>query len=1347
MSTKSGETHNFDFESSKKTYTVTVGVTDSNPDDTVDDTITVTINLTNVDELGMATITGTPKVGQTITGSVTDPDGSVNVIQWQWKSADSQSGPFNLPSGTQSNFNNFTPNASHVGKYIQLTAVYSDALGAKSVLSNVIGPVVRGNADPTFSDDTATRTLPENSGAGVAVGAPIIATDADSGDTLYYLLTGTDAGSFDIDANGQLSASGSTAFDFEGAKTSYTVIVNVSDRKNASGGADTVIDDTLLVTISVNNVDEDGAVSLSPPAEPKVATVITVLLSDPDGGMHLSDLHSVHFLWERSSDQATWSTINYFGKAIKSTNVSNLPANSNYTPTVDDLGKYLRVTVTYTDAHGPDKTAQARTAHPVGAPAPAPNLTVQTLLSGLTLPRDIAFTPDGTMLFTSRRGGLSVRLTNGTVRAIESDLSDLADAELGVMMSIAVDPDFATNRRFYTFQGDLRRNVGVVAWTIDDAYQVATRVADPLVDGFFGGARIRFGPDGYLWMGVHNGSNHAAPQNLSLLGGKVLRFDASTGAGASGNPFAESPLVYTYGHRNPQGLALRPGTTEMWSVEHGPAWDDEINLLTAGANYGWNPDPSSDSPESALMTDTTVFPDALEAKWTSGFSTIAPSGATFLEGEDWGAWEGRLAVATLKTLSLRIFEFGEDGSFASQVIVPELLETYGRLRTPVLGPDGSLYITTSNATKVSGTDWILRVVPSLPPAFSSANESHTVSENAPLNTLITTLTASDPEAGSLRYEISGNDTEYFYIGDEAVGDLRLKQSLDFETKGSYELVVKASDPYDLSDELTLSVNVIDVDERPEIAGPDTVQDFPENSGTSRQVGRYTVTDPEGATVTMSLSSGGADFTFAGNGVLTFQESPDFEERGTYSATVRAVAGSHTVNKTVTVNIQNVEEAGAVTLSAVQPQEGIILTATLDDDDGPTGITWQWYRTSSRGSNGNPITNADSESYTPGAADVGSYLRAVASYDDGYGDDKNAAAVSSNRVQEAPPAPAPPVFPADGDYDRTIRENLRAGRNVGAPVTATDGNNDRLTYSIAASDEFEIVESTGQLRTKAELDYEGREQHFVTVTATDPGGLTDTVSVTITVTDVNEGPEISRVGSAPGSVRENYDPSLVLARYTATDPEEPSAQITRWSTSGTDGGDFVISEQGELRFRYTPDYERPADSNRDNTYVFTVQVSDGRYYGTFEETITVTPVNEPPTITTTSSSATALRQNENVISRLYTYRATDPERSAVMWSVGGMDGRFFAIDERGQFSFKQDSPPDFEQPGDSSRDNVYDLTIQARDDGFNTASLPVTVTVREVNEGPEVLGQSAFTVAESQDLPTRSIRASTPREAP
>ena len=618
---------------------------------------------------------------------------------------------------------------------------------------------------------------------------------------------------------------------------------------------------------------------------------------------------------------------------------------------------------------------------------------------------------------------------------------------------------------------------------------------------------------------------------------------------------------------------------------------------------------------------------------------------------------------------------------------------------------------------------------------------------------VATYTAIDPEGdGNITWSLAGADRGDFDI---TGGVLTFRNVPDYEHAADsggnnhYEVTVQATDANNKRGELHIDVIVKNVDEPPVIAGPDTVDDYPENSAASRQVGRYAASDPEGATVTLSLTGTDSDdFTFASNGVLAFKESPDYEEQRSYRVTVRAEAGSHTVNKTVTVNIQNVEEAGAVTLSAVQPQEGIILTATLDDDDGPTGITWQWYRTSSRGSNGNPITNADSESYTPGAADVGSYLRAVASYDDGYGDDKNAAAVSSNRVQEAPPAPAPPVFPADGDYDRTIRENLRAGRNVGAPVTATDGNNDRLTYSIAASDEFEIVESTGQLRTKAELDYEGREQHFVTVTATDPGGLTDTVSVTITVTDVNEGPEISRVGSAPGSVRENYDPSLVLARYTATDPE--GGTVSRWRTSGTDGGDFVISEQGELRFRNSPDYERPADSNRDNVYVFTVQVSDGRVYGNFEETVTVTPVDEPPTITTTSSSATELRQNENQTSRLYTYRATDPEQGTITWSVGGTDGRYFDIDERGQFSFDESSPPDFEQPGDSGRDNVYDATIQARDDGFNTASLPVTVTVANDAEGVEPTISTRRPPATYRENGTSAVytfRASEPQRGP
>ena len=247
----------------------------------------------------------------------------------------------------------------------------------------------------------------------------------------------------------------------------------------------------------------------------------------------------------------------------------------------------------------------------------------------------------------------------------------------------------------------------------------------------------------------------------------------------------------------------------------------------------------------------------------------------------------------------------------------------------------------------------------------------------------------------------------------------------------YDVTVVATDSNNKRGEQHVDVIVKNVDEPPECwTGTDTIDDFPENASTSRQVARYTASDPEGATVTLSLTGADSDdFTIASNGVLTFNESPDFEDKSTYNVTVRAVAGSHTVDKPVTVNIQNLEEPGTVTLSAVQPQEATLLSAELEDDDRPSGITWQWYRTSSRGSPGTAITNATSRSYTPVADEVGSYLRAVASYEDGRGYDKTASVVSANRVQEAPPDPEPPVFPGRRDYERSIRENTRAGTNV------------------------------------------------------------------------------------------------------------------------------------------------------------------------------------------------------------------------------------------------------------------------------------------------------------------------------
>ena len=470
---------------------------------------------------------------------------------------------------------------------------------------------------------------------------------------------------------------------------------------------------TSEATEAIKAADWPGTVSLFP-ARPRVGTVVSAALSDPDdleggGSGPAASSGAVSWSWARSSDGTAWTGVEAYDDG------------DSYVPTEEDEGMLLKAEASYTDGQGPGKSAEAVSPAVVGAREPGPELTVTEIVTGLSHPWGIDFTPDGTMLFTQRAGVLNARLTDGTVKRVAADLSDLVVDGFAGLQALAVDPDFSTNRRFYTLQGHAGREMQVIAWTIDADYDEATRVVDPLVKGmpigpgpWHSGGRLLFGPEGYLWIATGDGRVVTGAQDLTSLGGKVLRVDPRTGAGAPGNPFGASSPVYAYGFRNPQGLALRPGTDQMWLVEHGPKHDDEINLLAPGGNYGWDPIPDDGtlvfydySDEAGVpMTDLAKFPSARQARWSSGFPTLATSGAVFLDGPQWGEWEGRLAVATLKTKSLRVFEFTEQGDFAGQIVVPELDGSHGRLRTPVLGPDGSLYIATSNRP---GSDRILRV--------------------------------------------------------------------------------------------------------------------------------------------------------------------------------------------------------------------------------------------------------------------------------------------------------------------------------------------------------------------------------------------------------------------------------------------------------------------------------------------------------------------------------------------------------------------------------------------------------------------------------------------------------------
>ena len=276
------------------TYVVTVKVTDGGG---LTDTHTVTVTVTNVDEAGTVTLPATFVRGTAATASVSDPDGTVSGDSWKWARGNTRTGSFSDITGATSA--TYTPVAADAGKYLRATVTYKDPESTtvdKTASAVSSGTVGGSNTQPAFSADDATRTLPENSGAGVdVVGGVVTATDSDSGDTLTYSLTGTDAGSFEIDSNGQLKTKTGVThdFNFEAAKKSYSVTVNVRDSKDADGNADTVVDDTIAVTINLTNVNEAPEITTTATTASvaeNTTAVLTLAASDVD-----------------ASDTKTWS--------------------------------------------------------------------------------------------------------------------------------------------------------------------------------------------------------------------------------------------------------------------------------------------------------------------------------------------------------------------------------------------------------------------------------------------------------------------------------------------------------------------------------------------------------------------------------------------------------------------------------------------------------------------------------------------------------------------------------------------------------------------------------------------------------------------------------------------------------------------------------------------------------------------------------------------------------------------------------------------------------------------------------------------------------------------------------
>jgi glucose/arabinose dehydrogenase len=330
---------------------------------------------------------------------------------------------------------------------------------------------------------------------------------------------------------------------------------------------------------------------------------------------------------------------------------------------------------------------------------------VDVVQEGLDHPWDIAFAEDGRMLVTERIGRVRV-YANGDPGAELLSTATVPDVRVELesgLMGIAVHRDqviVCASRD----PGDAW-HIELLRSTLGDDDTLAPFTVVPIGDMTGAprhqGCAVEVDSADHLWVTVGDanlpaGQNGA--QDPDRLNGKVLRLELD-GSVPADNPFGRP--VYSLGHRNPQGLAFGAGGT-TWAVEHGTDENDEINRLQPGGNYGYPCFTGTDT-TGPIPDGCGPATDYLPPAWASGSPTLATSGASFLAGSTWGAWEGQLIVSTLKEEDLRRFSIGADGVATLEETL--LDRRFGRLRAVVIGPDGALYVSSSNGT----TDRIVRV--------------------------------------------------------------------------------------------------------------------------------------------------------------------------------------------------------------------------------------------------------------------------------------------------------------------------------------------------------------------------------------------------------------------------------------------------------------------------------------------------------------------------------------------------------------------------------------------------------------------------------------------------------------
>jgi glucose/arabinose dehydrogenase len=307
-----------------------------------------------------------------------------------------------------------------------------------------------------------------------------------------------------------------------------------------------------------------------------------------------------------------------------------------------------------------------------------PNKGIEIIAENLSTPWAIDIAKDNRIFFTERDGKIRVIDAKGIL--IDEPVAYIRVAQNGGLglLGIALHPNFTENHLMYIYHSYLKDNKiynKVLLLKEKDNKIIKSNIIIDSIPGslYNNGGRIKFGPDEKLYIATGDASDPQLAQNLSSLAGKILRVNPD-GSIPSDNPFKDSP-IYSYGHRNVQGIAWHPETKQMYSSEHGSSGFDEINLIIPGKNYGWPMEEckGTNTSEKAIF----CFNPA-----------VAPSGITFASSDKLG-YKNDLIVTTLKGSHLRQIDI-ESGEQHN------ILVGYGRLRDIVESNDGTLYVLTSN---------------------------------------------------------------------------------------------------------------------------------------------------------------------------------------------------------------------------------------------------------------------------------------------------------------------------------------------------------------------------------------------------------------------------------------------------------------------------------------------------------------------------------------------------------------------------------------------------------------------------------------------------------------------------